>query len=593
MTDAAVEYNLIIVGGGLAGLTAGVRALELDQRTLIIEKGEGESYPCNSRHSGGILHIGFLDPYRSPEDLTQVIEQRSGGDADDAQTSVMANNGARFLDWLQDKGAQFVRFNEQEGYRWCMAPPRSLRAGIDWQGRGPDVVLRSLANRFVELGGHIRRGTQAQSLLMQADRCRGVNVVGDGRSATIHGDYVLIADGGFQANEELYRQHISDNFNRVFQRGARTGMGDGLKMAVDAGASLRGLDRFYGHVLCRDALHNDNVWPYPEIDAIATSGVVVNATGQRLADEGVSGVFLTNELARASSDGASNDPANDILYAIFDAAIWEEPGRSARIPANPLLEGAGGTVLRADTIAELAALAGLPSAGLLATIDDYNAALASGTLDQLSVPRSCDLQPWPITEAPFMAIPVCPGITYTMGGIAIDEHAQVQNEDGRPIVGLLAAGAATGGLEGGRHAAYIGGLMKAGVFGLIAAERVAALEDMSTSATTLRDGPSTSQPRASASGASRQLPASAPARPPAVRPSRLAAYPMLNAVLRYGKLASIALSLIIAALVLYLAWQDFGMVAVALALVAGLVTGALALTFTELVRLITDMLLPS
>ena len=590
MTDAAVEYNLIIVGGGLAGLTAGVRALELGQRTLIIEKGEGESYPCNSRHSGGILHIGFLDPYRPAEDLTQVIEQRSGGDADDAQTAVMANNGARFLDWLQDKGAQFVRFNEQEGYRWCMAPPRSLRAGIDWQGRGPDVVLRSLAKRFVELGGRIRRGTHAQSLLMQAERCCGVTVIENARSETIHGDHVLIADGGFQANQELYRQHISDNFDRVFQRGARTGMGDGLKMAVDAGASLRGLDRFYGHVLCRDALHNDNVWPYPEIDAIATSGVVVNASGQRLADEGVSGVFLTNELARAPSD----DPSNGILYAIFDVAIWEGPGRSARIPANPLLEGAGGTVLRADTIAELAALAGLPSEDLVATIDNYNAALVSGTLEQLSIPRSCDLQPWPIIEAPFMAIPVCPGITYTMGGIAIDEHAQVQNEDGRPIAGLLAAGAATGGLEGGRHAAYIGGLMKAGVFGLIAAERVAALKDMSVVPTTLRDEPSTSLPSVSASGASRQPPAQAQAQAsvPAVRPSRLAAYPMLNAVLRYGKVASIALSLIIAALVLYLAWQDFGMVAVALASVAGLVTAALALTFTELVRLITDMLLP-
>jgi fumarate reductase flavoprotein subunit len=506
---------------------------------------------------------------------------------------VMANNGARFLDWLQDKGAQFVRFNELEGYRWCMAPPRSLRAGIDWQGRGPDVVLQSLVERFVELGGDIRRGTHAQSLLMQAERCCGVHVIANGRPETICGDHVLIADGGFQANQELYRQHISENFNRVFQRGARTGMGDGLKMAVDAGASLRGMDRFYGHVLCRDALHNDNVWPYPEIDAIATSGMVVNATGQRLVDEGVSGVFLTNELARASAD----DGSNDVLYAIFDAAIWQEPGRSARIPVNPLLESAGGTVLRADTIAELAALAGLPSEGLVATIDEYNAALASGTLDQLSIPRSCALQPWPIIEAPFMAIPVCPGITYTMGGIAIDEHAQVLNEAGQPIAGLFAAGAATGGLEGGRHAAYIGGLMKAGVFGLIAAERVAALEGLSTGSTTLRDGSSTSQPGSSASGAPRQpsahVPASAPQPAAVVRPSRLATYPMLNAVLRYGKVASIALSLIIAALVLYLAWQDLGTLAVALALLAGLVTGALALTFTELVRLITDMLLPS
>ena len=67
---------------------------------------------------------------------------------------------------------------------------------------------------------------------------------------------------------------------------------------------------------------------------------------------------------------------------------------------------------------------------------------------------------------------------------------------------------------------------------------------------------------------------------------------MLNAVLRYGKAAAIVLSLIIAVLVLYVAWPGLGVIAIAPALVAGLVTGALALTFTELVRLITDLLLP-
>ena len=68
-----------------------------------------------------------------------------------------------------------------------------------------------------------------------------------------------------------------------------------------------------------------------------------------------------------------------------------------------------------------------------------------------------------------------PGITYTMGGIAIDEHAQVLDLKGVAIPGLFAAGATTGGLEGGENAVYIGGLIKAGVFGLLAAERMLAL----------------------------------------------------------------------------------------------------------------------
>jgi fumarate reductase flavoprotein subunit len=578
LSESGNVNDLVIVGGGLAGMTAGVRALELGLQAVVIEKGEGESYPCNSRQSGGILHIGFLDPYRPPADLHAVIEQRCSGEADQALTTALAANGSQFIDWLQDKGTRFVRFNELESYRWCMAPPRALRAGLDWQGRGPDVLMRDLVKRFADLGGLFRSGTRAESLLMRAGVCCGVVVAKDGQSETISASHVLIADGGFQANAELFKTYIGADFDRVFQRGARTGMGDGLSMAVAAGAALKGTDRFYGHVLCRDALHNDNVWPYPEIDAIATAGVVVNGAGQRLADEGLSGVYLTNMLAQA--------PADEPLFAIFDAAIWDKPGQSARIPANPLLERAGGTVLQADTLVELAALTGVEEAGLIATVQRYNDALSAGTLDQLAIPRSTQMQPWPIVEAPFMAIPVCPGITYTMGGIAIDEHAQVLTSAGEPIKGLFAAGAATGGLEGGRQAGYIGGLIKAGVFGMIAAERVAALSGTSTR-TPLSNAPA-SVPAPAQSPSSRG--ANSPARP--ARAPRLAKYPMLNGILRFGTAAAIVFSLSAMALVLWMGWPSMGIVALPVAAMIGFAIAVVTLSCAELVRLITDMLLP-
>jgi fumarate reductase flavoprotein subunit len=91
------------------------------------------------------------------------------------------------------------------------------------------------------------------------------------------------------------------------------------------------------------------------------------------------------------------------------------------------------------------------------------------------VPRTgASYQPFPIVQGPFHAVPICAGITYTMGGILTDEKAQVLDEAGQPIAGLLAAGATTGGLEGGSHAGYSGGLSKASVFGIIAAETLAA-----------------------------------------------------------------------------------------------------------------------
>lgn len=81
--------------------------------------------------------------------------------------------------------------------------------------------------------------------------------------------------------------------------------------------------------------------------------------------------------------------------------------------------------------------------------------------------------PAPIATPPFIAIPICPGVTNTMGGIAIDGHGRVRRPDGSTIAGLYAAGGSTGGLEGGGALGYVGGLIKACVFGLRAGEDAA------------------------------------------------------------------------------------------------------------------------
>ena len=81
---------------------------------------------------------------------------------------------------------------------------------------------------------------------------------------------------------------------------------------------------------------------------------------------------------------------------------------------------------------------------------------------------------WLIDHGPFLAIPACAGITYTMGGIAIDGQARVLDTTGMPITGLYAAGATTGGLEGGPAIGYVGGLSKSAVFGFIAGGHIGA-----------------------------------------------------------------------------------------------------------------------
>jgi len=223
-------------------------------------------------------------------------------------------------------------------------------------------------------------------------------------------------------------------------------------MAQAIGAATTEMANFYGHLHSRDAMSNPLLWPRPHTDDLAAAGIVVDAQGRRVADEGLGGIYLSNAIARLA------DPLG--TTAIFDQAIWNgPPGRGHVQPPNPLLPDVGGTLHRANTIAELAALLGMPH--LKETVDQYNAALDAGTLGQLSPPRRGPAKPWPIRTAPFCAVPLCTAITNTMGGIVVNGDGAVLDANDRPILGLYAAGSTIGGLNGGPHSGYVGGLINA------------------------------------------------------------------------------------------------------------------------------------
>jgi len=134
------------------------------------------------------------------------------------------------------------------------------------------------------------------------------------------------------------REFITAAPEKVKQRGAATGNGDGLQMARAAGAQLVGMNRFYGHVLAQDAMRNDDLWPFPIMDFVCTAGVVVDAAGRRFVDEGLGGVFMTNSIAGLADPLAAT--------VVFDGAIWDGPGREFISPANPLLVTRGARYIR-------------------------------------------------------------------------------------------------------------------------------------------------------------------------------------------------------------------------------------------------------
>ena len=467
--------DVVVIGGGLAGLVTANRAAQLGLKATVLEQGSAEKYLCNTRYTGGTFHLCLREITLDPDFLHKLILETTDGFVKDDLARLLAHGGAKIIQWLQAEGIKFMRASASEYHKWVLAPPGRSRPGLDWEGRGGDVLLRTLEANLVKRGGVLVRGAKAQSLIVDRNdggRCVGVMTQVNGTQREWRGRAVVIADGGFQCNPALMEKYVTKQPARLKQRNGGTAFGDGLRMAQALGAAVTGTNRFYGHVLSKDALTNDNLWPYPYLDALVTAGIVVNRDGKRYTDEGRGGVAVANAVATL------DDPLSSTC--VFDHAIWEGAGKNGLIAANPHLAREGATIFEASDLDALAAKAGLNAAMLKQTVAGYNAALAaSGEAGEFTpadgvTRHSKKYKAMTIAKPPFYAVPMVSGITYTMGGIVINTHAQALREDGSTIDGLYAVGAATGGLEGGPVIGYVGGLAKGGITGLAAAEHVAA-----------------------------------------------------------------------------------------------------------------------
>jgi len=479
--------DVIVVGAGLAGLVAANRAAQLGLRVVVLEQGAGDEYLCNSRIATGALNFAHSSPRLPVEQLVRAVMDDTEGHADPDLARAMAGVIGRGIEWLESEGANYQLRKMQDKETIVLAPPRRLEPGLDWRGRGADVLLHRLAANLKQRGGELLTGSRALSLLVSDGRCTGVAAQSGGETRRLAAAATVLADGGFQNNADLVRRHISPRPEALVQRSAGTGRGDAIRMAAAIGAKLVDMDRFYGHLLSRAATGNPNLWPYPTLDCLTGGSILVDRSGQRIFDEGLGGVTLSNRIA------SLDDPMSTTI--IFDQEIWDTVGRDEVVPPNPCLVAAGGELYVADDLAALARKAGLPGEALLRTVTEYNAAVGDGALDRLHPPRSPGrrfgvirnapdrITPRTVAHPPFYAAPIAVGISCTLGGIAIDPAARALRQDGTPIAGLYAAGSTTGGVEGGPIAAYIGGLAKALSTALIAAEHIASTRKAVAAAT--------------------------------------------------------------------------------------------------------------
>ena len=274
---------------------------------------------------------------------------------------------------------------------------------------------------------------------------------------------VVLGCGGFEANPAWRARYLGRPWDHAKVRGTPFNTGDGLKMALDVGALPYG--QWTG---CHSTPINAEAPPYGDRNLTDKTnrlsypfGVLVNAGGHRFFDEGVDFQWYTY----AKLGGIILNEPGGLAYQIFDSKTLH------------LLEGRYATSepLKADTLGELVAQLDVDRETCLRTLEEYNDVTSNDGFDptlldglatrELNLPKSNWAQR--IDKPPYVAYPVTGGITFTFGGVRINDRAQIVDVGWKPISGLFACGEMVGGLF---HNNYPGGtgLVSGAVFGRIA-----------------------------------------------------------------------------------------------------------------------------
>jgi len=486
-----VQAEVLVIGGGNAALCAALAARQSGARVVVIERAPKDNRGGNSAFTGGafrVVYNGLEDIERIVPDLTP--EERENSDFgsyteekyfdDLAQLSsyrmdadladVLVRQSLSTLLWMRGLGVRFVPIYGRQAFK--VDGKYRFWGGLTVEVAGGGVGLMAALYRTAEDAGiELRYASRATRLLREEGRVVGVEILTGGRTETIRAGSVILASGGFHANAAWRAQYLGPNWDLAKVRGSRFNTGDGIRMALEAGAMSFG--NWSG---CHSVFYDMNAPLFGDINLLDQQknyfslGIVINARGERFVDEGAD--FRNYTYSRMGARLLQEPGA--IAWQVFDQRVVP------LLPSEYRVRHA--TRVEANTLAELAQkLEGVDAQGFLRTVAQFNQSIKAevafnpavkdgrATLG-LPLPKSN----WanPIDQPPFVAYGVTCGITCTYGGLRINSDAQVKDEDDSVIDGLYAAGELVGGLY---YVRYPGGagLMSGSVFGKIAGEHAA------------------------------------------------------------------------------------------------------------------------
>ncbi len=485
------EYDVIVVGGGNAALCAALSARENGASVVVLERAPQDEAGGNSAFTAGAIRTVYngdddildLMPDLSAEernsdfgayteeqffdDMGKVTDYRTDPDL----TELLITRSFSTLKWLQGKGMRYMPLFAKQAFKVDGRVKFWGGLTVEAYGGGPGLI-QGLTEVCKREGIEIRYNARALSLIHDDDGVHGVNLRQESKTSALSGKAVILACGGFEANAEMRTRYLGPGWELAPVRGTRFNTGDGIQMALAAGASPRG--NWSG---CHAVAWDRNA---PEFGDLAVGdgfqkhsypfGLIINADGKRFVDEGAE--FRNYTYAKYGRE-ILNQP-RQFAYQVFDQKTVHLLRDEYRIREV--------TKAQSDTLEGLVAqMEGVNAEQFLREVEEYNAAVQTDIPFNPTVKDgrrtnglAVDKTNWANTldEPPYMAFGVTCGITFTFGGVRIDTDANVIDTDGHGIPGLYAAGEMVGGLF---YFNYPGGtgLISGSVFGRIAGANAA------------------------------------------------------------------------------------------------------------------------
>ena len=418
------QYDVIIVGAGGAGLSAAVMAAREGASVAVLEKmSEPGGNTVRATATYNCVDDKLQHPlgiYDSEEDFYN--ETYNGGyqKAKPELVRILTSQADEGKLFLEELGLQFDTVIDN-----CLGG-KIARGHYSLAHNGTDYV-QVLWQACNDLGVDFYLNTKANELIMAQDSVIGVEAYRKGETIEFYANNgVVLASGGFGQNVEMRMYYNRNLTGELLCSNAPGATGDGIIMASKIGASLINMEYIELYPMGDSydgGLRNS-------IPNVINKGILVNQQGQR---------FVREDGARDVLSQAILDQKGSYAYSIVDDDFEIFFDDRSYLQGLVLM----GYVEKANSIDELAQLIDIDADILINTIDQYNqsVALQSDCLGRETLINAID-------KPPFYANMKKPTIHHTLGGIEINEMAQVLNQDKQPINGLFAAGEVTGGIHG-------------------------------------------------------------------------------------------------------------------------------------------------